>query len=263
MDDSIGLRAINKFLFQIIAATIVAVSLGASDISFHHYINGYFINLFISIVYIVGITNAINLIDGLDGLAGGVSIIISGAFLGLGILAGAQIGFIYLLVILLGALFSFLYYNLYRTQTFLGDTGSLFLGWIFAISSIVFSLKATFSLSILLPIMALGLPMFDVLLVMVKRFFMRHKYNTSVLKRFKTIIEPDNNHLHHLILSTGITKYKTVVIMYILTVITCIITIIAWFNRGSLNFYLSIILILFIVFLVRFLAEWRIKKNIE
>ena len=221
------------------------------------------INLLISIIYIVGITNALNLIDGLDGLAGGVSIIIASSFLGLGILSGSENEFIYLLVILLGALFSFLYYNKHPAKTFLGDTGSLFIGWVFAISSITFANKTSFSLSILLPVMALGLPIFDVLFVMIKRFFKRHQYNDSIIKRFKRIGKADNIHLHHLILSAGVTRYKTLIIIYFITVITCLITLLSWFKRDVINFYYSVILILLIIFIVRLFAEWKGKINNE
>ena len=102
--------------------------------------------------YIISILNAINLIDGLDGLAGGVSVIITMTFIGLSILSGMKILEIYPLIILVGSLLGFLLHNKPPAKTFLGDTGSLFLGWFFAIYSLIYAQKTTFSLSISIPV---------------------------------------------------------------------------------------------------------------
>ena len=92
---------------------------------------------------------------------------------------------------------AFIFYNKPPAKTFLGDSGSLFIGWLFAMISLTYATKTAFSLSILIPIMALGMPSFDVIFVMLKRFNSRHNYKMK--DRIKSIFVPDNNHLHHLI----------------------------------------------------------------
>ena len=102
-------------------------------------------------------------------------------FIGLSILSGMKILEIYPLIILVGSLLGFLLHNKPPAKTFLGDTGSLFLGWFFAIYSLIYAQKTTFSLSILIPIMVLGLPAFDVVFVMLKRFNNRHNYKLKFI----------------------------------------------------------------------------------
>ena len=91
------------------------------------------------IFYIISILNAINLIDGLDGLAGGVSIIITSTFIGLFILSEGSLTNLFPMYILLGSLGGFMIYNKPPAKTFLGDTGSLFIGWFFALSSLLYA----------------------------------------------------------------------------------------------------------------------------
>jgi len=268
IDDIKGLSALSKFIFQLIASVIVVVAAKFSFIEFNFFGTEYFelISIVLSIIYIIGITNAINLIDGLDGLAGGVSLIIAISFLGLGILApsGVKIGYIYVLIPLTGSLIAFLLYNKEPARIFLGDTGSLMLGWIFAILSLVYSQKTTFTLSILIPIMVLGLPAFDVIFVMIKRFFNRHEYGYK--GRFSKMFSGDQNHLHHLLLSIGLSKKTTVLILYLITLITSFIALYFYFyNRGNYNqkdAMYALIGVFSIIFIVRFIVEWQANRKI-
>ncbi len=257
IDDIKGLTAKDKFLFQIIASLIVVIGMvdfQLIDWPLSNFFNSQIYNSFLSIFYIVSILNAINLIDGLDGLAGGVSIIISITFLFLSYLSGSKIYELYLLIILIGSLFGFIINNKPPAKTFLGDTGSLFLGWLFAINSLVYAQKTTFSLSILIPIMVLGMPAFDVLFVMIKRFNTRHNYNFK--NRIKSLFKPDNNHLHHIIISYGFSKIKALILLYLLTLITCIIALYSFFNNETTSLIYGIIFILIIIFVIRFLLTW-------
>ena len=260
MDDSFGLGPFNKFLFQMIASIIFLVG---ADVHFNSmfYIDYPMLNFILNIFYIVGIMNAFNLLDGLDGLAGGVSLIICFTMIVLYVFSGYDFFQIAILVIMAGSLSAFLFYNKSPAKTFLGDTGSLFIGWYFALTSIYFAQKTALSLSILLPFMIMGLPAFDVLFVMISRFIKRHNYNIPLSKRFKGIFYPDNTHLHHLLIRGGASKFKTVIFLYAVTFVTCIICLLSWVNREEVNFVYGLIFILFLVFFVRSFMEWRIKQK--
>ena len=260
IDDIKGISAFNKFLFQIIASVIVVVGVKEFqlvDWPFSDYFQSNLYNSFLSIFYIVSILNAINLIDGLDGLAGGISIIITITFIVLSLLSGLIINELYILFILLGSLTAFIFYNKPPARTFLGDSGSLFIGWLFSIISLTYATKTAFSLSILIPIMALGIPSFDVIFVMLKRFNSRHNY--KIKDKMKSIFIPDNNHLHHLIVLSGLSKKKAIFFLYILTVLTSCIALYSYIR--NINFSYGIIIILLLIFIVRYLFLWKIKKR--
>ena len=260
IDDIKGISAFNKFLFQIIAASIVVIGIKNFQLvnwPLSDYFNSNIYNSILSIFYIVSILNAMNLIDGLDALAGGISIIITISFIFLSLLSGLAIEDIYILFILLGSLTGFIIYNKPPAKTFLGDSGSLFIGWIFSIISLMYAQKTSFSLSILIPIMSLGLPAFDVIFVMLKRFNNKHDYNLKV--RFKNIFTPDNNHLHHLIISSGVSKKKTIFLLYFLAIITNCIAIYSYMK--SVNLVYGIIIILLMIFTIRYLFLWLIKNR--
>jgi len=260
IDDYKGISAYNKFLFQIMAATILV--LGFNDFQlinwpFFYIFESNLLNSCLTIFYIISILNAINLIDGLDGLAGGVSIIISIFFIVLSLLSGIQITEMYVLFSLLGSLCAFMIYNKPPAKTFLGDTGSLFIGWILAIVSLFYAQKTSLSLSILLPIMALGLPSFDVIFVMLKRFNNKHDYKLK--ERLKSIISPDNNHLHHLTVTAGFSKRRTIIFLYLITILTNFIAIYSYLK--GVNLLYGIIIILLLIFGVRFIFLWKINKG--
>ncbi len=263
IDDLKGLIPRDKFLFQFIAALILVVGIPKfQSIQWPLYdVFNYniYISSFITIFYIIGILNAINLIDGLDGLAGGVSIIITITFIGLSLLSGLQLKEMYPLIILIGSLLGFIIHNRPPANTFLGDTGSLFLGWFFAVFSLIYAQKTTFSLSILIPIMILGLPAFDVIFVMLKRFNDRHDY--KIKNRLKSIFKADNNHLHHIIVLSGISKGKALIILYFLNVLISIIALFSYFKRDNIDLIYSVIFILVIIFTIRFLFSLRMKNE--
>ena len=122
-----------------------------------------------TVVWIVGATNAINLIDGLDGLAGGVVAIISPSLVVCALLQGHRFTVV-LLAGMAGACLGFLRHNWEPARIFLGDAGSLTVGFLLAIAAVQASIKASTAVAILVPILALGLPVMDTLLVMIARF---------------------------------------------------------------------------------------------
>lgn len=212
IDDVKSLPALVKLLIQIIAA-IVAVSFGIIIDSVHF---GFIedlgltniFNIILTIGWIVGVTNAINLIDGLDGLSTGISIISCVSLLIIFALNGSIILSIILITALLGALVGFLPFNYNPAKTFIGDTGSNFLGYMLAIISIFGVAKTYTAIVIVLPLIVLALPVFDTLFAIIRRIIKG--------KSIKAIFKPDAGHLHHKMIKRGLTQKQAVLILYAL-----------------------------------------------
>jgi len=175
---------------------------------------GYFSVPF-TVLWFVGITNALNLIDGLDGLASGVALIACLTITAIGIMTG-HVAEAMLSVILAGAVLGFLRYNFHPASIFLGDSGSLFLGFALAALSISGSLKGATVLTILVPMLALGLPIFDTLLTVLRRVIRgigerRLGNGTKVLS---AVFLPDKDHIHHRLLKMGLRHQHAVLVLY-------------------------------------------------
>ncbi|KFE71514.1 MraY family glycosyltransferase [Hyalangium minutum] len=154
-----------------------------------------------TLLWIVGVINAINLIDGLDGLAGGV------AFFGVGTnfilsLVRGDVVMCLLMAALAGAILGFLVFNFNPASIFMGDTGSMFLGFVLAAVSLKTSTKSGTAVAMLVPIMALGLPIMDTLLAMVRR---------SVLGR--PMFSADKEHIHHRLMSRMVLSHRSAVLV--------------------------------------------------
>lgn len=156
----------------------------------------------IAIFWIIGVTNAINLIDGLDGLASGVSIIAMTTILTLALINGQMI-IVALTSILIGSTLGFLLFNFYPAKIFLGDTGSLFLGYCIATISLMGLYKSVTLFSLIIPIIILAIPIFDTFFAIIRR-----------LMNKKNIFSPDKSHLHHRLLKIGFTHRQSVLIIY-------------------------------------------------
>lgn len=156
----------------------------------------------LTIVWIVGVTNAINLIDGLDGLAAGVSTI---SAITLAVVATFldQTYIAVLAATLAGATIGFLPYNFNPAKIFMGDTGALFLGYMLSVMSIMGVLKSAAALSILVPIFAMGLPIFDTFMAIIRRTLSG-----------KSFAEADKGHLHHKLLDIGLSQKQAVLTLY-------------------------------------------------
>ena len=158
-----------------------------------------------TVFWIVGITNTVNLIDGLDGLAAGVATIAAVTIF----LVAMQQGFTVVAVLtaaLAGSAFGFLYYNFNPARIFMGDTGSMFLGFMLAGISIIGAVKSAATIALIVPILALGLPILDTTFAIVRR------YRGGV-----PIFKPDKGHLHHRLLDLGFTQRQAVLLMYIIS----------------------------------------------
>ena len=215
IDDVKGVKAIVKLLAQIISALVVVkfgIKIDHLDIPFFNLENaGEIFYTILTVGWIVGITNAMNLIDGLDGLSTGISLISCLSLLIIFSLNASPIISIVLITALGGALCGFLPYNFNPAKTFIGDTGSNFLGYCLSIISILGIAKTYTAIVIVAPIMVLALPIVDTLFAICRRII--HG------KSLKSIIEPDAEHLHHKMLKKGFTQKQAVLILYGLSAI--------------------------------------------
>ena len=210
IDDSRGVHPLVKLFTQILVAVIVVASgirIDNIDIDFINQLSwkDTFYTI-LTIGWIVGITNAINLIDGLDGLSTGISVISSLSLLIIFSLNGSPIISIILITALGGALVGFLPFNFNPAKTFIGDTGSNFLGFALSVISILGVAKTYTAIVIIAPLIVLALPVFDTLFAIVRRIVTG--------KSIKAIIMPDKGHLHHKIISKGYTQKQAVLILY-------------------------------------------------
>jgi UDP-GlcNAc:undecaprenyl-phosphate GlcNAc-1-phosphate transferase len=199
VDDLQGVSAAQKLLVELAAAWLmvrVGWSFTVLGLPFVGNVDLGWFAPFVSMLWIVGVTNAINLIDGLDGLAGGVVAIISASFLVVAVLQGNLLT-VLLLGAVVGACVGFLRHNWAPAKIYMGDSGSLTLGFLLAVMSIHSSLKAPAAVAIVVPLLALGLPVLDTLAVMVVRFLERPK--SRLAERFLRMFKADRNHLHHLL----------------------------------------------------------------
>jgi UDP-GlcNAc:undecaprenyl-phosphate GlcNAc-1-phosphate transferase len=205
-DDIRGLRPTTKLIWQIVAAFIV-IYFGVEISFITNPFNGIWpIGVFaipLTLFWIVGVTNAINMIDGLDGLATGVTAI-SAMTLFFVALRTHQIGAAILMLALGAAALGFLRFNFSPASVFLGDSGSMFLGFILASSSIVGVLKTTLVVALIVPVLILGVPIFDTLFAIGRR-----------LRERKHPFEADKKHIHHMLLRAGFNTREAVLSIYI------------------------------------------------
>ena len=214
IDDTKGIHSLTKLIVQIVAALIV-VACGIRIENFEiPFLNGQaelniVLSYIITVCWIVGVTNAINLIDGLDGLSSGISLISCISLLIIFTLNGSPLIAIVLITALGGAISGFLPYNFNTAKTFIGDTGSNFLGFSLAVISILGVAKTYTALVLIAPIIVLALPLFDTLFAI----FRRIKNGKSL----KAVFKADKGHLHHRLMQKGYTQKQAVFILYGIT----------------------------------------------
>lgn len=228
-DDIKTLDPAPKFLVQLVAATLIymagfQISLtGASPENASLFLQ--YLSFPLTVVWIIGVTNAFNLIDGLDGLASGVGVI---ALLTIASIAWMQqqAGIVLLTVIIAGALVGFLRYNFNPASIFLGDSGSLLLGFLLAILSIDSYTKTTTTFAVLVPVLTLGLPITDTLLSMARRLFagfLNSEDGTGNGRTpgsiFRFIFQPDKSHIHHRLVGNGLSHRGTVLALYAVSIL--------------------------------------------
>jgi UDP-GlcNAc:undecaprenyl-phosphate GlcNAc-1-phosphate transferase len=197
----------------------------------------------LSVIWIVGVTNAVNLIDGLDGLAVGVSSIAAVALLSMLLLKqDTTITLLVMAAALAGGCFGFLPYNFNPAKIFMGDAGATFLGFVLACISIQGPFKIYVAFTV--PLLILGLPIFDTLFAIIRR-----------LAKGKPIMAPDRGHLHHRLIDKGFSHKTVVIILYGLSAMLAISGLALLFAGLSQALILIICVLLFIVFGLNSSAE--------
>lgn len=204
-DDLYGLGASRKFLVQFgVAALMYALGYKIEAIS-HPFGGAIPLGLMafpFTLLWIVGIVNAMNLIDGLDGLAGGIATIVVGLTFAV---SASRPDFLMMLFMaaLGGGLMGFLLYNFNPATIFMGDTGSMFLGFVLAVTTIASGQKGSATVAMLVPIVGLGLPIADTLLAILRRWV-----------RGRPLFSADKEHIHHKLLARGFTHRGAVLLLY-------------------------------------------------
>jgi len=204
-DDIVGANAKQKLTVQAsVALALYALGFQIHAISspFGPHIELGVLALPITLLWIVGVINALNLIDGLDGLASGVAFFAAATTLVVAY-AGNQILMMLFMAALSGAVLGFLVYNFNPARIFMGDTGSMFLGYVLAVTSVQTNTKSQATVALLAPVLALGLPIMDTFLAMLRRIARREK-----------MFSADRDHIHHRLLARGLTHRRAVLVLY-------------------------------------------------
>ncbi|MBQ2753498.1 MAG: undecaprenyl/decaprenyl-phosphate alpha-N-acetylglucosaminyl 1-phosphate transferase [Firmicutes bacterium] len=207
-DDVKNLSAKFKLVVQIIAALVVIFSGIRIEFVIWPFTATFdALSAPFTLVWIIGVTNAVNLIDGLDGLAAGVSSIAALSIMVLCILTGSEIAVV-LMAALAGACIGFLPRNFNPAEIFMGDTGATFIGFVLSVTSILGLFKGYTILALVVSVFCLGLPIFDTLFAMGRR-----------IAHHKPIMQADRGHLHHRLIDKGYSQKQAVVTLYILSVV--------------------------------------------
>lgn len=211
VDDIKHLHARYKFISQSVVASCVyffGVSINTISVSGVCSIELPFVLSFLlTVVWLVGATNAVNLIDGLDGLAAGI-VAIAAAVIGVLSLFLGNAVLAVIMFTLFGSLVGFLFYNFNPAKIFLGDCGSLFIGFLVAGATAITASKTHAIVGFALPILALGIPIFDTFFSMLRRFLER-----------RGLMSADRGHFHHRLLDMGLSQKTVVIIAYIFTLV--------------------------------------------
>ena len=209
-DDVLALGAKLKFVVQIVAAAIpvcisdlqIGLFTNLNPLSDTPFVHLGILAVPVTIIWIVGITNAVNLIDGLDGLAVGVSSIAAITMLAVALLTG-NMPIAITMAALAGACIGFMPYNLNPAKIFMGDTGSTFLGYMLATVSIMGLFKFYAVISFAVPFLILGLPIFDTANAIIRR-----------VAAGRSPMSPDRGHVHHKLIDMGVNQKQAVAILY-------------------------------------------------
>lgn len=249
LDDRFELSAKVKLVGQIIAACVVVlgfdVKIDLLNIPFGEAMQpvAAWLSVPLTILWIVGVTNAINLIDGLDGLAAGVSAIAIGTILVMATVMGF-VPVILLSALLLGGVIGFLCYNFHPAKIFMGDTGSLFLGFSLATLSMI-GFKQVTVVSFLVPLLIIGVPLSDTFFAIVRRWVNK-----------KPIFAPDKGHLHHCLRELGFSHRRTVLIIYAIAAFFGVCAILqSTIVQSSAANWITFVIILVLIFVLQIGAE--------
>lgn len=253
VDDLKGLRASHKLVTHVLVGALAwacGFRIDGVELPFIGSLSMGIFSLPITVIWIAGIINAVNLIDGLDGLAAGVVFFASVTNFVVAMISGEPLVAAWMVVVL-GSVFGFLFYNFNPARIFMGDSGSYFLGFVLAVTSISAPFqKASFTVSLVAPVVALGVPIIDTLLAMVRRFLEK-----------RPLFSPDRGHIHHRLLDMGITHRRAVLIIYGVCVCLTVGSIAIALGR-SWEVGVAIIAVIAVLFgLVRFIGYFEHLNN--
>ncbi|MDR3053752.1 MAG: undecaprenyl/decaprenyl-phosphate alpha-N-acetylglucosaminyl 1-phosphate transferase [Coriobacteriales bacterium] len=245
IDDFKDIKARYKLLGQIVAAGIAA----ASGVLFDSFTNPFTNSIVelgawaypITVFYLVAFANIINLIDGLDGLAAGIVAISAVALFLLSIGKGGFDAAILALAII-GACMAFLFYNSHPAKLFMGDSGSLLLGFALGLVSLFGVVRTPALITLLIPVVIAGIPVLDTLAAIIRR-----------LRAGKSVISADAEHMHHRFIDFGLDQRTTVLIMYALSALLSIAALAFVQYEGVVRWVIFFALIALIILLV-----WRL-----
>ncbi len=235
-DDKNPISAKVKLPLQIIASYVAmdyGVRLSGITLPFSEHYTGFplIASQAITVLWLTGFMNTVNLVDGLDGLAAGICAIAAGTFLIVAVLQGqSQIAVFakqlklsgVLSAALCGSCIGFLWFNFYPAKVFMGDGGSLFLGFMLGTITVTGTLKTTAFFSLIIPIVVIALPILDVGVSIVRRW-----------RNGKEIFAPDSDHLHHQLLRHGWTHRETVLGIYLVTLVFSVFSILLTIFKGK------------------------------
>ena len=224
IDDFRPLGARVKLLGQIIIAMIAhecGLSIQAIGIPFFELVLplGYF-SIVVTVIWIVAIMNLINLIDGLDGLAGGIGLMLMALLAFLAYEGGVAISLI-LALGMIGSILGFLFHNFPPAKVYLGDSGAYLIGFVIAALSLINAEKGTVLAALIAPVLALALPIADVAFALVRR-------GIKGLPLFR----PDQGHIHHRLIRSGLSRQKTVVLLYAISLFALVGGLFAFAYQG-------------------------------
>ncbi len=241
IDDLRQLKARHKLLAQVAAAAALALAgirietinvagLFTVDLGWFSYL--------VTILWIIAITNAVNLIDGLDGLAAGICAIACATVAVCAFSAGQTL-MVVLMLAVLGGISGFLFFNFNPARIFMGDCGSMFLGFILASGSVMCAFKSKTIVALALPVLALGLAIFDTAFSILRRYLGRWG-----------IMSPDRGHLHHRLIDMGLRQRDAVIIMYAITAIAAGLGLFMMITTGggTIAVFLCVVFLLILVF---------------
>lgn len=255
IDDMVGLKPLAKILGQLLAAG-VAVSNGVliqlfmnpNIFSGNEYIFLEGLSLPITILWIVGVTNAVNLIDGLDGLACGVSTIASLTMFVVALLV-SEGNVAVVLAALMGACLGFLPYNMNPAKIFMGDTGALLLGYVLATTSAVGMFKFYAVVTFLVPVLALALPLLDTIFAFFRRILHGHSPFTA-----------DRGHFHHRLVDMGLSQKQAVAVMYAISALLglCAVVVV---STGTVRIFLLVFSIVVAYVLSKYIHDTLVNHD--
>lgn len=235
-DDLKGATIRNKLLAEVLAAAVIffwGIRITVISNPFGAPITLGWMSFPVTVLWVVVVTNAINLIDGMDGLAAGTGILIS---LTLFSLSASDTHMQLAFIIMAGSLAGFLVYNFPPASIFMGDAGSLFLGFFLGAMSILSSHKATAIVTIMIPIVAFSFPLLDMLYAVLRRYY-----------RGISLGSADREHIHHKLLEKGLSKRKVLFLLYFINISAMLTVLVLVRRQFNIDFLGLAMLVVFAV----------------